>query len=87
MAVDQQMEKWYLYALKSLKDGNLYIGISRIPQKRLEEHNRGKSRSTKARRPFTIIYEEECGCLKEAREIENYYKTTVGRRVLRQLKE
>ncbi|MBW1722942.1 MAG: GIY-YIG nuclease family protein [Deltaproteobacteria bacterium] len=55
MAVDSKMTKWYLYSLESLKDHNLYIGISRDPRKRLGEHNRGKTKSTRNRRPFNLI--------------------------------
>ena len=86
VAVDPEMTKWYVYALESLKDHNLYIGISRDPQKRLGEHNKGKTRSTRSRRPFRIIYQEECASLEEAREKEKYYKTTTGRRALKRLK-
>ena len=87
MAGESGMEKWYLYALKSLTDDNLYIGISRYPEKRLKEHNAGKTRSTKARGPFVIIHQEECESLKKARAKERYYKTTTGRRFLRRLKD
>ncbi|MBW2130399.1 MAG: GIY-YIG nuclease family protein [Deltaproteobacteria bacterium] len=53
---------------------------------RLSEHNRGKTKSTRNRRPFNLIYQEECSSLEEAREREKYYKTTTGRRILKKLK-
>ncbi len=49
---------YYLYALRSLKDNRWYIGVSKDPEKRLQEHNAGKSKSTKYRRPFVLIYQE-----------------------------
>ncbi|MCD6400179.1 GIY-YIG nuclease family protein, partial [candidate division WOR-3 bacterium] len=64
--------------LESLKDNNFYIGISRNPKHRLLLHNRGKTRSTKKRRPFTLVYVEEIGSLQEAREREKYYKSGYG---------
>jgi putative endonuclease len=79
------MEEWFVYALRSLKDRNLYIGISRTPEKRVEIHNKGKTDSTKDRRPFVLIHKESCNSLKEAREKEKYYKSGFGREVLKNL--
>ena len=50
--------KFYLYVLRSIKDKKLYIGVSASPEKRLIEHNHGKNKSTKFRRPFNLIYTE-----------------------------
>jgi len=79
------MEEWFVYALRSLKDRNLYIGISRDPEKRVEIHNKGKTNSTKNRRPFVLIYKENCHSLKEARGKEKYYKSGFGRETLKSL--
>ena len=79
------MEEWFIYALRSLKDNNLYIGISRNPEKRVEFHNKGKTESTRNRRPFVLIYKESCHSLKEAREKEKYYKSGFGREVIKNL--
>ena len=79
------MEKWFVYVLKSLKDGNLYIGISQDPEKRVETHNKGKTESTRNRRPFILIYKEKCNSLNEAREKEKYYKSGFGREVIKNL--
>ena len=48
----------YVYILKSKKDGQLYIGQTSDLRKRLNEHNDGKSLSTKSRIPFELIYYE-----------------------------
>ncbi len=74
---------WYAYALQSLKDNNLYIGISENPDKRLKEHNSGMTKSTKGRRPFKIIYREEVGGRIEARKREKYLKSGFGREFLK----
>jgi putative endonuclease len=79
------MEEWFVYALRSLKDKNLYIGISRNPEKRVETHNRGKTETTKNRRPFVLIHKESYNSLQEAREKEKYYKSGTGREVLKNL--
>ena len=74
---------WYVYALKSLKDGHLYIGISENPSKRLKEHNLGMSKSTRPRRPFQIFYQEQCGDRINVREREKYLKSGIGREFLK----
>jgi putative endonuclease len=66
-----------------LKDNNLYVGISRNPEKRVQIHNKGKTESTRNRRPFVLIHKEGCNSLKEAREKEKYYKSGSGREILK----
>ena len=79
------MEEWFVYALRSLRDNNLYVGISRNPENRVETHNKGKTESTKNRRPLVLIYKESYNSLKEARQKEKYYKSGIGREVLKNL--
>jgi putative endonuclease len=76
---------YYVYALKSKKDGHLYIGLSECPERRLIEHNKGMCRSTKSRAPFILIYTERCMSRKEAREKEKKFKTGSGREFLKNL--
>jgi len=75
---------WYVYALKSLKDNCLYIGISENPEERLKQHNAGMTKSTKPRRPFKTIHKECCGDRLAARKREKYLKSGVGREFLKQ---
>ena len=79
------MEEWFVYALRGLRDNNLYIGISQNPEKRVETHNKGKTESTRNRRPLVLIYKESCNSLKEARQKEKYYKSGIGREFLKNL--
>jgi putative endonuclease len=72
-----QME-YYLYILKSLKDGNHYVGITNNLKNRLEYHNKGKVKSTKGRLPFEIIYTEKYVSISEARKREVYLKSYKG---------
>jgi len=69
---------YYLYILRSLKDKKHYTGISSNVEKRLAQHNSGKTRSTKIRRPFILIYTEEFNSRSEAREREKYLKSYQG---------
>jgi hypothetical protein len=42
-------------------------------------------KSTKGYRPWTRIFLEEAGNIKQARKLEKYYKTTEGRRKIKKL--
>ena len=70
--------EYFVYILKSLKDGGYYVGISHDIQKRLDYHNRNKVRSTKYRIPFKIIYTEKYSTRLEARNREKYLKSYRG---------
>ncbi|MEK7599233.1 MAG: GIY-YIG nuclease family protein [Patescibacteria group bacterium] len=49
---------FYVYVLQSLKDCKLYIGYSDDLKRRVQEHNSGKNKSTKHRKPFRLVYYE-----------------------------
>jgi putative endonuclease len=72
-----------VYALFNRMNDEIYIGITSDISRRLNEHNTGKSRYTKAYRPWQVFYSEECNDYVEARKQEVYFKTTKGRRELR----
>jgi len=76
---------YYCYVLQSLKDSGLYIGITKDPKARLEEHNKGTTKSTKGRRPFRIVHVEIYKDRKEARAMEKYLKSGIGREVIKEL--
>ncbi|MBI5466041.1 MAG: GIY-YIG nuclease family protein [Candidatus Kerfeldbacteria bacterium] len=76
---------FYTYALKSLTDGHLYIGLTQDVEKRLKEHNTGKTRSTRNRLPFRLIYQESFNTRLEARQKEKYLKSGIGREFLKSL--
>lgn len=73
---------YYVYVLESGKDNDRYIGYTTNLKRRLEEHKRGKSFSTKFRLPFKLIFFEACLSYLDAKRRENYFKTTQGRRFL-----
>lgn len=62
------------YVLKSLKDSKLYIGSTSDLYKRVKDHNTGKNKSTKYRKPFILIYSEKFTNLKDARKREIQFK-------------
>ena len=73
---------FFVYVLESLKDREKYIGYTTNLKRRIEEHNQGKSFSTKFRLPFKLIYFEASLSSEDAKRRERYLKTTQGRRFL-----
>ena len=74
-----------MYVLKSNKDNKLYIGYTSDLKKRLKEHNLGLVRSTKSRKPFTLIYYEAYQSKNEAKHRE--YSLKRRGKALSQLKQ
>jgi putative endonuclease len=65
----------FVYILRSLRDGSYYIGSTQDLSSRLERHNQGRSKYTKAKRPWKLIYSEEypdrSSAMKREQEIKN----------------
>lgn len=78
---------YFVYILKSIKTKRTYIGCSKNKERRLQEHNDGKVRSTKAYRPWEVIYFESIenreAAFKREKEIKSYknnekFKSLIG---------
>jgi putative endonuclease len=76
------MDTYYNYVLRSLKDKNYYIGYTANLKKRLKDHKEGEVKSTRYRRPFTLVYCEISFDKESAIHREKYLKTTYGHRYL-----
>ena len=74
---------FYVYVLKSLKDGRFYTGYTNDFQRRLNEHKRGTVFSTKSRRPLKLVYYEACLNSEDAKKREEYLKSAWGKRYLK----
>ena len=74
---------FHTYVLRSERDGRLYVGSTSNLSKRIDEHNRGKVRSTKGRRPFSLVYREEYENKIMARKREIFLKSGQGRLFLK----
>ena len=70
------MKFFYVYILKSLKDGKFYIGLTADLERRVSEHQNGKNISTSKRLPVELIYYEAFLSKKDAQRRERYFKTT-----------
>lgn len=74
---------YYVYVLRSEKDGKLYTGFTGKLEKRIEEHNKGWGTSTKQRVPFELVYYEAYTCKADAIRREKYLKSGMGKRDLK----
>ncbi len=74
---------WYTYALISLKDNHLYIGMTQDVLSRLNRHNSGSVKSTKPRRPFRLIQQWGHSSVTEARTHELFLKSGKGREFIK----
>ncbi len=70
---------YYIYILKSIKDGKYYTGFSGDLRRRLQEHNSGSVQSTRDRRPLELIYYEAYREKLQAIKREKFLKTTKGK--------
>ena len=50
--------EYFVYILESEIDGRLYKGQTRDIDKRIKEHNSGKTKSTKGYKPWKLVYFE-----------------------------
>jgi len=73
----------YVYVLRSIKDSQFYVGLTRDLRVRLQLHNDGKVPSTKRRVPLELIYWEGCLNLSDAARREKYLKTAWGKRYIK----
>ncbi len=74
---------FYVYVLKSKKDGKNYTGFTKNLKSRFELHNKGLVDSTKKRKPFDLIYYEACLSQEDATRREKYLKTIYGKRYIK----
>jgi len=64
--------------LQSLKEKKYYYGHTSNLDTRLKEHNNGKVRATKGRRPFKVHYFEIFSTKSEAVKKELFFKSIGG---------
>jgi len=71
--------KFYTYILESESSGKLYIGQTANIEDRLYRHNNGKSRFTKGKGPWKIIFSIQLDSTTDAILLENKLKAFKNR--------
>ena len=73
---------WFVYILRSLVNDRFYIGSTNDLNRRLKEHARGKTKSTRFTKPFELVYKEMYNTSLEARRRERYIKKKKSRKFI-----
>lgn len=68
----------YVYILQSVNTNKIYIGITNDVQRRLTEHNEGKSKYTKNFKPWSVINIIGFSDSNKASAFEKYLKNGSG---------
>jgi putative endonuclease len=74
---------FHIYVLYSQKFDKIYIGYTSDLQKRIGEHNSGRSRFTKSYMPWELVYSEEIPTRSFAMKREKELKSHKGRDFIR----
>ena len=75
----------FVYVLKSQNHWRFYVGMTTNIEKRVGEHNRGYTKSTKAYVPWELFFFEEYASREEARKREIYLKSGIGKEKIKEL--
>ena len=76
---------YYVYILLNDSKTRTYTDVTDDVDKRPDEHNAGRVKSSNPYRPYKIIYTESFETLSEARQKEKFYKSATGRRRLKEM--
>ena len=74
---------FFVYVIKSTVNNRLYKGLTTDLEKRIKEHNSGKTKSTSPYKPWVLVYFEKFDSRDEARKREKYLKSGIGREFLK----
>lgn len=78
---------YFVYILQSKKTGRYYVGYTRDLARRLQDHNRGKTKSLLKHIPLEIICVEEYSAREDAvkreRQIKKYKSGEAFKRLLK----
>ncbi|MBP9815989.1 GIY-YIG nuclease family protein [Candidatus Woesebacteria bacterium] len=71
-----------VYIIKSDKNNRCYIGSTTDIIRRLDEHNIGKTPSTRYLGPWKIVFTQEFDLLSDARRMERKLKSFKSRKII-----
>lgn len=77
---DGMAMKYTVYVLISKELSKTYVGQTDNFERRLKEHNDGKSLFSRRYKPWSLFYKEEIESLIAATNREKYLKSAAGRR-------
>jgi len=75
----------FVYILQSEKNGRYYIGSTNDLERRIVEHNSGKTKSLKHLVPFRVVFKKGFIDPKDARTMERKLKKMKSRVIIEQI--
>ncbi len=76
---------YFVYILQSEKNGKYYIGSTSNLERRILEHNSGKTRSLKYLIPLKVVFKKKFETINEAIKIERKLKIMKNRSIIEQI--
>ena len=76
---------YFLYILQSVKNNRYYIGSTNNLERRLLEHNSGKTKSLRYLRPLKIVFQKEFIKESEAKQAEKKLKRFKNKNILERI--
>ena len=84
---DRGHRMYVVYILQSLIKNWFYVGLSNNHFRRLIQHNTGQVKSTKAYKPYKMVFKKSFRTRSEARDFEKFLKIRSNKeKLLRSLK-
>jgi len=79
------MNYFYVYVLRSIEFERNYVGFTTNVDRRLKDHNSGRTKSTRPYKPWKVILFERFSSKMEALSREKFLKTGQGRDYIKKL--
>ena len=76
---------YYVYVLQNEKDDSFYVGSTQDLNQRVERHNTGRSRYTKNRGSWKLLYTEQYDTRAQAMQREQQIKKWKNKKYIEQL--
>ncbi|MBU4224146.1 GIY-YIG nuclease family protein [Patescibacteria group bacterium] len=76
---------YYVYTIKSIIKNYIYVGLTNNLERRVNQHNNKREKTTRAFAPFKIILTESYQTRIETRTREKYLKSGAGKKLLKSL--
>jgi putative endonuclease len=75
----------HVYIIRSLKNGRYYVGSTNDLERRLVEHNAGKTKYTSKSMPWVMVFNQKFRTLSIARKAECWVKRQKDREFIERL--
>ena len=79
------MDMFWMYILHNPESDRFYIGSTNNLERRLKQHSKGYTRTTRVLKTYNLVYKEEYKILEEARLREKQLKSYKSKKYIKWL--